>query len=47
MRSFDFVPEGPHGMSVCNETVGSKCAYNARWVDWSIRWLNRIFEFEN
>lgn len=41
------LPEGAHGMSVCNETVGSKCEYNARWTDWSIRWLNRIFGFEN
>ena len=41
------LPKGPHGMSVCNETVGSKCEYNARWIDWSILWLNRIFEFEN
>lgn len=41
------LPEGAHGMSVCNETVGSKCEYNARWVDWSIRWLNRLFGFEN
>jgi len=40
-------PEGLHGMSVCNETVGSKCEYNARWIDWSLHWLNRIFGFEN
>lgn len=41
------LPKGPHGMSVCNETVGSKCEYNARWINWSIRWLNSIFGFEN
>lgn len=40
-------PEGLHGMSVCNETVGSKCEYNGRWIDWSLHWLNRIFGFEN
>lgn len=41
------LPQGHHGMSVCNKTVGTKCDYNARWVEWSIRWLNRVFEFEN
>lgn len=40
------LPEGPHGMSVCNQAVGSKCDYNARWVDWSIEWLNKLFNFE-
>lgn len=41
------LPEGVHGMSVCNEAVGTRCEYNARWVNWSIRWLNRVFGFEN
>ena len=40
-------PEGPHGMSVCNEAVDFMSPYNARWIDWSIRWLNRVFDFEN
>ena len=40
-------PEGPHGMSICTEAVGSKSDYNARWVDWSIRWLNKIFKIEH
>ena len=40
-------PEGPHGMSICTEAVGSKSDYNARWVEWSIRWLNKIFKIEN
>lgn len=40
-------PEGLHGMSVCNETVGAKCEYNARWINWSICWLNKLFQFEN
>lgn len=40
------LPEGPHGMSVCNMEVGSLCAYNARWVEWSIKWLNKVFDFE-
>lgn len=41
------LPEGLHGMSVCNEAVGSNCEYNARWIDWSIRWLNRSFDFKD
>lgn len=36
-------PEGEHGMSVCTEEVGTPCAYNARWVEWSIKWLNKLF----
>ncbi len=39
-------PEGPHGMSVCNKAVGSKNDYNARWVEWSIQWLNKLFDYE-
>ncbi len=41
------LPEGPHGMSVSNREVNTPCAYTARWVDWSIRWLNKIFEYNN
>ena len=40
------LPEGPHGMSVCNKEVGTPCDYNARWVEWSIKWLNKVFAFE-
>lgn len=41
------LPEGAHGMSVCDETVGEKCEYNGRWVEWSIRWLNRVLGIES
>lgn len=41
------LPSGPHGMSVCNDTVGSDSDYNGRWVTWSIQWLNRLFGFKN
>ena len=41
------LPEGPHGMSVCTDTSGPVSDYNGRWVDWSLRWLNKIFEIEN
>lgn len=37
-------PEGTHGMSVCTEDVGTPSAYNARWMDWCIRWLEKMFE---
>ena len=39
-------PNGPHGMSVCNKEVGLNNPYNARWVEWSIAWLNQIFHYE-
>lgn len=37
-------PEGEHGMSVCTEAVGTPCAYNARWMEWSIQWLDKLFD---
>lgn len=40
------LPEGYHGMSVCTREVGSEDAYNGRWVEWSIAWLNRQFAFK-
>lgn len=39
-------PEGYHGMSVCNKEVNSSKEYNRRWIEWSIKWLNKLFEFE-
>ncbi len=36
-------PTGGHGMSVCSREVDSFDPYNARWVKWSIDWLNRTF----
>lgn len=38
-------PEGNHGMSVCSDEVGSLNPYNARWVQWSIQWLNNQFSY--
>ena len=40
-------PNGGHGMSVCTYEVDTPCPYNARWVNWSIQWLNQLFEFDN
>ena len=40
------LPKGGHGMSVCTQEVGTTDDYNGRWVQWSIAWLNRTFEFE-
>ncbi len=38
-------PEGCHGLSVCNQEVGTPHPYNGRWVDMSIAWLNITFDF--
>lgn len=38
-----FFPTGGHGMSVCTEEVASFDSYNARWMDFSIQWLNKTF----
>ncbi|MDD3279065.1 MAG: alpha/beta hydrolase [Lachnospiraceae bacterium] len=40
-------PTGDHGMSVCTAEVATADSYNGRWVEWSIRWLNRTFSFQN
>lgn len=39
-------PHGPHGMSTCTMEVGSYDPYNRRWIDMSIKWLNRTLDFE-
>lgn len=39
------LPTGVHGMSVCTNDVFSKSDYNHRWVQWSITWLNRVFDY--
>lgn len=38
-------PHGPHGMSVCTKEVNSEDEYNGRWVDMSIKWLNKTLDF--
>ncbi len=38
-------PAGGHGMSVCNQEVNASDSYNARWVEWSIQWLNKTLSF--
>ncbi len=38
-------PEGYHGMSVCSREVDTPHPYNARWVDMSIAWLNKILDY--
>lgn len=35
-------PDGEHGMSVCTEEVDSACEYNARWIEWCIKWLENL-----
>ena len=39
------LPTGGHGMSVCTREVNSEDPYNARWMEWSIRWLSKTFSF--
>lgn len=36
-------PHGPHGMSVCTKEVGTEDEYNGRWLEWSVLWLNKLF----
>lgn len=38
-------PSGEHGISVCTEEVGTYDAYNAAWMDMSIKWLYNQFSF--
>ena len=38
-------PEGSHGLSTCTKEVGSENLYVGRWVEWSITWLSKLFEF--
>lgn len=40
------LPEGEHGLSVCNQEVNTPNAYNGRWVEWSIKWLEKVLQFE-
>lgn len=39
------LPHGKHGMSVCTNEVNNHDPYNARWVEWSVEWLNRVFSY--
>lgn len=39
-------PEGIHGMSVCTKETGSADSYNRRWVDMSIEWLYKLFNYQ-
>lgn len=43
---YHVLPKGCHGMSVCTNEVGTASTYNVRWVEWSITWLNTLFEFK-
>lgn len=43
---YHVVPKGAHGMSICTKEVGSYSPYNARWMEWSIAWLNELYGFE-
>ena len=38
------VPKGWHGMATCTKEVGVVDAYNGRWMEWSIKWLDTLFQ---
>lgn len=38
---------GPHGLSTCNEEVGSPNPESRKWVDLSLAWLNKQFGFKD
>ena len=39
-------PEGRHGIAACTHEVGTFDPYNRRWIDLSIKWLNKLFDFQ-
>lgn len=41
------LPHGGHGMSTCTAEVNTPNSYNARWTEWSIRWLNALFCYQH
>ena len=43
---FHVFPNGPHGMSVCTNENRKPSSYNKRWIEWSIQWLNQLFQWE-
>ncbi len=41
------LPHGLHGTSTCKKEVNAvESDYNARWMDWSIKWLNQQFDYK-
>lgn len=38
-------PEGNHGSCTCTAETRTENPYNARWIDLSIIWLNRVFGY--
>ncbi len=41
------LPQGAHGLSTCSYEVGKYDPYNGRWVEWSITWLNNVFNYND
>lgn len=46
MYELHVFPDGIHGLSVGNKEVNSSNAYAGRWVEWSIKWLSKVLQFE-
>ncbi len=41
------MPDGTHGLSTCTrEVMAEPHKYNARWVEWSVKWLEKIFDLK-
>lgn len=38
-------PEGEHGLAACSEETASYDPYNGRWMEMSIQWLNKQFNY--
>lgn len=38
-------PAGEHGMSICTNQVATPSQYNARWIEMSVTWLNKLFDY--
>lgn len=38
-------PEGEHGISTCTTEVRTPDPYNRRWMDMSIQWLRKVFDY--
>jgi len=39
-------PIGDHGMATCTTEVNTPDSYNSRWLEWSILWMNRLFDYQ-
>ena len=44
---YHVLPFGGHGLGTCKKEINQTAyPYNERWMEWSIRWLNQLFDYE-